>query len=82
MTTVNITLQADFTVTDDGGDYEDKVCANMNQGNNELADRKRHYKSKYKRQGRGDRTERDQVNVRNLAGGGTLSVSPVQKENA
>jgi len=82
MATVNITLKADFTVTDDGGDYENITHANLNQANNDVGTRKEAYKKKYKRQGRGNRKTRDKINVDNQCSGGVVTVGPVSKEDA
>ena len=74
MATVTITLRANNSVIDDGGNYEETSHANLALANADLAARKTYYKHL-----RGDDGV---VNVINQSDGGAISVSPIRKENA
>ena len=74
MATVTITLRANNSVVDDGGNYEDTAHANYTLANADLVTREAHYKN--------NRGDDGIVNVVNQSDGGAISVSPVRKEDA
>tara|TARA_R110002051_G_scaffold130206_2_gene203997 strand:- start:514 stop:738 length:225 start_codon:yes stop_codon:yes gene_type:complete len=74
MATVTITLRANNSVIDDGGNYEEVSHANLTLANADLVTRKAYYKR--------NRGEAGVVNVINQSDGGAISVSPVRKEDA
>lgn len=74
MATVTITLKADNSVVDDGGNYEETAHANHTLASADLVTRETYYKK--------NRGNDGIVNVVNQSDGGALSVSPVRKEDA
>ena len=74
MATVTITLRANNSVIDDGGNYEDTAHANHTLANADLVTREAYYKK--------NRGDDGVVNVVNQSDGGAISVSPVRKEDA
>jgi len=74
MATVTITLRANNSVVDDGGNYEEVAHANLTLANADLVTRKAYYKK--------NRGDDGIVNVVNQSDGGAISVSPIRKENA
>lgn len=74
MATVTITLRADNSVVDDGGNYEDASHANLGLANADLVVREGYYKK--------NRGADGVVNVINQSNGGAISVSPIRKEDA
>tara|TARA_R110000787_G_scaffold175780_1_gene288160 strand:- start:118 stop:342 length:225 start_codon:yes stop_codon:yes gene_type:complete len=74
MATVTITLRANNSVVDDGGNYEEVSHANIDLATDDLVTREAHYKR--------NRGDDGIVNVINQSEGGVISVSPVRKEDA
>ena len=74
MAIVTITLKADNSVIDDGGNYEEVSHANLDLANADLVTREAYYKK--------NRGNDGVVNVVNQSDGGAISVSPVRKEDA
>lgn len=74
MAQVKVTIAADFTVSDDGGDFPVNMHDTQKTAEKDMKTRKRHYKAK--------RTATGKVNVENLIPGSTMEVSPIFKEDA
>tara|TARA_R110000782_G_scaffold26249_6_gene67478 strand:+ start:729 stop:953 length:225 start_codon:yes stop_codon:yes gene_type:complete len=74
MAIVTITLRANNSVVDDGGNYEEVSHANLALANADLVTRKAYYKK--------NRGDDGIVNVVNQSDGGAISVSPIRKEDA
>jgi len=74
MATVTITLKADNSVVDDGGNYKETAHANHTLASADLVTREAYYKK--------NRGDAGVVNVVNQSDGGALSVSPIRKEDS
>ena len=86
-TTVTITLSADLLLSDDGGNFANEQGSDLATMQTKLQERKRHYKQSLTTIAKDyktfEKTQSDNlVNVINNAEGGTLSISPLRKENA
>ena len=86
-TTVTITLSAELLLSDDGGDFANEQGSDLATMQTKLQERKRHYNHRLTTIAKDHKTfattqSENQVNVVNNAEGGTLSISPLRKEDA
>ena len=86
-TEVTITLSADLLLSDDGGAFENEQGSDLATMQTKLQERKRHYKHLLTTEAKDHKTfeatqSDDRVHVVNNASGGTLSISPLRKEDA